>query len=265
MTQEQLQDVLGMIDDDLIESVDKLRQQRDSLATASSFRHFDTSNHAANLLHIRSLQKNILKWGGLAACICLLIGVRFFWLTGGSTTADSKRDFDNLFSKQENADAIQEEIPKTPQENTSPETLFQETSTDLSSPPELYLMAQNEQIPSHIGSYRWHWINSDDVTQSIEADSCHPLLLQDSLPVILTSGAYLTLQFCSTTIMPYELHVQCWSDRHWNDITAEAQTITPVNDTIPLQEGGYIYEITAKWNQGTVRYSFYAVYTPDPS
>ena len=86
MTHEQLQDALGMIDDDLIESVDKLRQERESSTMSDRIFHS---------FRKKIIQREIIKWGSLAASICLLVGVGFLWTVGGSKTAEEAANMDN--------------------------------------------------------------------------------------------------------------------------------------------------------------------------
>ena len=88
MTQEQLQDALGMIDDDLIESVDKLRQEREASSHSSPNYDFipdsirtltdpsNTSNGTFQGFRKKLVRREIVKWGSLAASVCLLVKSR---------------------------------------------------------------------------------------------------------------------------------------------------------------------------------------------
>lgn len=259
MTQEQIQDALGMIDDDLIESVDKLRQKRDS---HSVLKEVDFSQQDFLFFRKKIIRREIAKWGTLAASVCLLIGVGFLWTVGGNKTADLAGEADSLFSNQENASPM-EEYPlynehSVISDSTSPET----NGMVYPSPPQLFLATEEGLIPAMTGTYSWRCPGSDGTTMFVEADSYHPLQSQKFLPVIETRESFIQLQFDSSYVPPYDMSIQCWSDVHWDDIRAKGQSITAVDNKIPLFEGGYIYEITAKWSSGIVHYAFYARYTP---
>lgn len=274
MTQEQLQDALGMIDDDLIESVDKLRQERDSHAMS----HQLSSLQAFSSFRKKIIRREIFKWGSLAASICLLIGVGFLWTVGGNTTADYAPGADNQYSKQEDAEdilmedihmeAIQEAkpetIPETIPETTSP-TKPETAPESLSSPPDLYIVTESgESILAMTGTYSWRWTGNDGQTYGVEACSFHPLQSQEYLSLIQTTGSSLQLDFDTATHgVPYHISVQCWSDIYWDKIDMEGRSLTVTDDLISLQEGGTIYQVTAKWSSGTVYYAFYVNYTPE--
>ena len=56
--------------------------------------------------------------------------------------------------------------------------------------------------------------------------------------------------------------VRCWSDAHWSDPDAEAEPCALDGNTLQLKPGGYIYEVTARWDDsqgsgGTACYAFY--------
>ncbi len=263
MTQEQFQDALGMIDDDLIESVDKLRQERDfhsiseqpsSLQVFSSFRK-------------KILRREVIKWGSLAASLCLLVGIGFLWSVGGNSTADLAGEADNLFSMMEDAEDIHmEAVQEAKPETTSP-TKPETSSATLSSPPNLYILTkEGDSIRAMTGTYSWRWTDSNGQIHGVDADSPHPLQAQKYLPIIETTEPSLQLQFdISTHGEPYDRRIQCWSDEYWDMIDMEGQQLAITNDSISLLEGGYIYELTARWNHGTVHYAFYVFYTPNPS
>ena len=269
MTQEQLQDALGMINDDLIESVDKLRQQRDRSHAMDS-----SNNNILQGFRKKIIRREVLKWGSLAASICLLVGVGFLWKVGGNTTADLANEADIHYSKQENAEAILEDKKNGTQSPSSdkPFEVSPETSTttspetapaSISSPPDLYIVTEEADfVRAMRGTYSWHW-PTEEGTMMIEADSYHPLQSQKFLTLLETAGASVQLQF-DTSIHgePYAVSVQCWSDEYWDQISVDGLPLTVTDGQIPLQEGGTIYQVQAKWSSGVAYYAFYVYYTP---
>jgi len=266
MTQDQFQDALGMIDDDLIEAVDHLRQQRDSSHILSSDDPLQSSRKRES--SHKSLRRKIIRWGSLAAGICLLIGVRFLWFVGGKTTAESAPGLDHYYSKQDNAEAVIEDSKNGSSENISDTSLeiFPETSLPaVSSPPELFVLtAEGTSIQALSGTYSWRWADENGQLHVIKADALHPLESQEFLSLVETAGSSIQLQFdTSTHGVPYHISAQCWSDSYWDHIGVAGQPLTVYDDQIPLQEGGTIYEITAKWNSGVVHYAIYVKYIPE--
>lgn len=258
MTQEQLQDALGMIDDDLIETVDNLRQQRDDS---------DSSNNLFHNFRKKIIRLEAVKWGSVAAGICLLVGVGFLWSVGGNTTADMANESDNQYSKQENAEAVMDDskngaqslLPDKPFEN-SPET----APAAISSPPELYIVTEeNISLRAMKGTYSWSW-TTDKGRMFVESDSYHPLDSQKYLTPMKTAKPSVQLQFdTSTHGEPYAVSVRCWSDAYWNRTDVDGCPLSVTNGQISLQEGGTIYQVIAKWSSGTAYYAFYVYYTPE--
>ena len=270
-----LEDALGMIDDDLIESVDKLRKQRDASRIFSS--DLSTSNDPAffsgddpddltrktTSFTKKILRREIFKWSGIAACLCLFIGASFLWQTKGNETADLAIE-EILYSDNKNAPTDADASPDIldVQDNgsasTSPETI-PATGYVI---PSLYLNTSEVSIPAMAGTYSWSWEDVNGLICYTEADSIHPLEASDLLPRIHTNESSLHLQYDDIYGTPDHLSIQSWSEEYWNDTAARSTIFTLDGDTIPLLEGGYIYEITAAWERGTVRYVFYACYTP---
>ena len=66
-------------------------------------------------------------------------------------------------------------------------------------------------------------------------------------------------------VQPQEISVRCWSDLYWGKIDAEEENVTLSENTLKLKDGGYIYEVVAKWTgenlaaEGTVHYGFYVI------
>ena len=243
-----LEDAIGEIDDDLIQSVDQLRQLREDTTLIT--------------LPKKILRREVLKWGSLAACLCVFLGAGFLWTMGGSLAAKSEGMADCLYHEDANEAPLEMENLSDKKDNdlhaTSEETL-PAMGYIL---PSLSLSAEDMTISALVGTHSWSWTTSEGMIMHVEADSYHPLELQNSLPEIQTGENALTMAFENASTSPRNITIQCWHEDHWGDISANAATVTPNGNQIPLQEGGYIYEIIVTWSEGTVRYFFYANYTP---
>lgn len=94
------------------------------------------------------------------------------------------------------------------------------------------------------------------------ADAQHPLYCQDTLEPINVSGDYVKLAFEDD---PDSIEIRCWPDTAWNSNTAESEEVNCYGAAFDLKQGGYIYEITAKWDEnetshhGSVNYYAYIV------
>ena len=264
MTQEQLQDALGMIDDDLIESVDKLRLERESSTMPDRIFHS---------FRKKIIQREIIKWGSLAASICLLVGVGFLWTVGGSKTAEDAANIDNHYSKQDHLeDAYIEADQNIKPESafpttTKPETSPLETLPSDVTPPYPILSVSNKEASFNADFYQVYWFFTDAEGMSmwLTSESIHPLDREDRLVRLKTTLPLLTLQFHNAPGDPKDITVHYWGESCWNDHSAEFQTMTVEDGQIHLLEGGYIYEIVAQWgpDQGTMSYCFYADYSPE--
>ena len=264
MTQEQLQDALGMIDDDLIESVDKLRQERESSTMSDRIFHS---------FRKKIIQREIIKWGSVAASICLLVGIGFLWTVGGSKTAEDAANIDNHYSKQDHLEDTyieadqnikpESEVPTT----TRPETSPQETLPSGVTIPYPTLSVSNKETSFDADFHQIYWFFTDaeGMTMWITSESIHPLDREDRLVRLKTTLPLLTLQFHNAPGNPKDITVRYWDESCWNDHSAEFQTMTVEDGQIHLLEGGYIYEIVAQWgsDQGTMSYCFYADYSPE--
>jgi hypothetical protein len=264
VTQEQLQDALGMIDDDLIKSVDKLRQE-----TAPE----NISNHIFQGFRKNIVRRETIKWGSLAASVCLLVGVGFLWTVGGSKSADYAPNAGNHYSHQENLEDVYIEDnhyikPESASPTTTkPETSPQETLPSDVTPPYPILSVSNKEASFDADFYQVYWFFTDAEGMSmwVTSESIHPLDCKDCLVRLNTSLPFLNLHFKNAPRDPEHITVHYWDETCWNDHSAEFQTMTVENGQLSLVEGGYIYEIVAQWgsDQGTMSYCFYADYSPE--
>ena len=133
-------------------------------------------------------------------------------------------------------------------------------TASLEKPPALTVVSGQTAMDALPGTYSWKVKNADGTFTELRADSAHPLDCKDRLPLLETAETTATLRF------PEEpdsiVSVQCWSDEHWSDLTANSEAVTVDGSTMELKSGGYIYEIVAQWDTksgygGTAHYSVY--------
>ncbi|MGI6617979.1 MAG: hypothetical protein ACOX36_08080 [Saccharofermentanales bacterium] len=146
------------------------------------------------------------------------------------------------------------------------------TSDDIfEDAPALTVSTWNSSIEAMMGTTSWGYDKGDGTWSGVDIDCLHPLdsNTKEYMPVLqvaLTSNSAenpidAVLQF---SIAPDTITVCCWSDIYWGNTSAEGEPV-PVRDfTIALKDGGYIYEVFARWDssdkyEGTASYSFYAV------
>jgi hypothetical protein len=130
----------------------------------------------------------------------------------------------------------------------------------LEKPPALSVISGQTAVGALLGTYSWQRKNPDGTFTEIEADSLHPLDCKDALLPFETNEKTAILDFLEEP--DSILNVQCWSDEHWSDSTANSEAVAVHGNTIELKSGGYIYEIKAQWEAesgygGTAYYSVY--------
>lgn len=133
----------------------------------------------------------------------------------------------------------------------------------LKEPPVLNVLdSTSTGIEANEGTYTWSYDNGDGTQSGVCADSPHPLEWQKFLDPMTTSDDTVELSF---DVQPQEISVQCWSDAYWGDVNAKAEDVRLNGNTLELKDGGYIYEVVAKWTgenlaaEGTVYYGFYVI------
>ena len=135
------------------------------------------------------------------------------------------------------------------------------TSTE---PPELKVLDSTcLGIVANKGTYSWTYDNGDGTQTGVCADSSHPLEWQEFLVPMTTSADMVELYF---DVQPQEMSVRCWSDANWGKVNAKEENANLSGNKLELKDGGYIYEIVAKWTgenlaaEGTVYYGFYVIH-----
>lgn len=117
-------------------------------------------------------------------------------------------------------------------------------------------------IEANKGTYTWTYDNGDGTQTGVCADSSHPLEWQEFLIPMTTSDNTVELYF---DVQPQEISVWCWSDEYWGKVEAQEENVTLSENTLKLKDGGYIYEVVAKWTgenlaaEGTAYYGFYVI------
>ena len=117
-------------------------------------------------------------------------------------------------------------------------------------------------IVANKGTYSWMSDNGDGTWKGVEADSSHPLEWQEFLVPMTTLDDTVELFF---DVQPQEVSIRCWSDANWGKVNAKEENANLSSNKLELKDGGYIYEVVAKWTgenlaaEGTVHYGFYVI------
>lgn len=130
----------------------------------------------------------------------------------------------------------------------------------LKEPPALTAVCGDTAAGALLGTYSWQWQAPSGSWEGIASDSAHPLDCQEFLLPLETEEETAVLRFQAE---PGSItDVRCWSDAHWSDPGAETEPCAFDGSTLQLKPGGYIYEVTAQWDDsqgscGTAHYAFY--------
>lgn len=126
-------------------------------------------------------------------------------------------------------------------------------------PPAAKLLHGNGSSPLLTAGRNWMYPNGDGTMAAVIVDHAHPLFCKDSLDPIYVTGDYVKLTFEDD---PDSISIQCWPDSAWNSNTAESESVSSYGTAFDLKQGGYVYEITAKWNESEIEHfgsvSYYA-------
>ena len=130
-------------------------------------------------------------------------------------------------------------------------------------PPALKVLdSTSTGIEANKGTYTWSYDNGDGTQSGICADSSHPLEWQEFLIPMTTADRTVELYF---DVEPQDITIRCWSDAYWGKVDAEEENATLSGNRLELKDGGYIYEVVAKWTgenlaaEGTAYYGFYVI------
>lgn len=130
----------------------------------------------------------------------------------------------------------------------------------LDSPPWLAVVSEDTSVGAVTGTYSWENPQADGTIRSVEADSPHPLDCRDLLCPLDTTENTARLDFGHDP--DAILSVRRWSDALWGQTGAEPEDVPADGLTISLAPGGWVYEVTARWDDqgyggGTASYCFY--------
>lgn len=119
----------------------------------------------------------------------------------------------------------------------------------MKEPPELIVRSNDTEVVAVLGTYSWYYDNGDGTGTGIEADSgIPPLLVSDQeAPFKAKLGSEISLDF---GVEPIECDVYIW-DNDDKGRKVAVEDLAFLTD----QTGGIVYEIYAKWNQGTAHYA----------
>ncbi len=136
------------------------------------------------------------------------------------------------------------------------------TSTE---PPVLIIDDRSgNSIKANTGTYTWTYDNGDGTETGVCADSSHPLEWQEFMVPMTTTEDTIELKFA---VPPQEYSVRRWNESCWDDVNAISEGVETDGYEIDIKDGGYIYEVVAKWTgenlaaEGTVHYGFYVIKT----
>lgn len=126
-------------------------------------------------------------------------------------------------------------------------------------PPNLHIQTGDTSAQTLFGGCSWNWKAGEDCWIASCADSLHPLDCKELVTPIVTQDTAAMLVFAD---MPESLTVRRWNDRQWGNCDAEAETVAVNGQTLPLEKGGWVYEVTGNWDDngyyyGTASYCFY--------
>lgn len=130
----------------------------------------------------------------------------------------------------------------------------------LEEPPVLDVVSDETCCSVLPGSYSWQCENGDGTVTGGEADGPHPLDCEGQLPVLETTETTATLRFGQD---PDEVTACRWSRAHWGDTAAADETVSVRGNEMTLEAGGWIYEVSARWDTdrsgcgGVAYYAFY--------
>ena len=115
----------------------------------------------------------------------------------------------------------------------------------LTQPPELTLSTGKTQALLRSGSYSWEYPTKSGQRVAVVADSIHPLDAQLS-PVLGDEQGTLLWEGPSA---PESVSICCWPEESLGNVSAESTEVPWEGEGFSLKEGGWIYEISAQWEE----------------
>lgn len=118
---------------------------------------------------------------------------------------------------------------------------------DWREPPACTVESGGATVQAMRGGFSWTW-ETEEGMEALIADSAHPLNCQELLPPFHTGErtAVMTFELAPTEIV----YVQCWPDSCWGEPASSGEKLPVEDGVFSLKEGGWIYEIQARWDGG---------------
>jgi hypothetical protein len=136
---------------------------------------------------------------------------------------------------------------------------FQQQEVTFQSPPKLEILYDGGKFEAWKGTYSWFYDTGDGTIAAVMADGLHPLQLKKELELVSCGSNQIRLLFEAA---PDSFSVRCWPKSDFGNTDAVSERAQLWNNTLKLNQGGWIYEVTATWNgggtwHGTATYVFY--------
>lgn len=130
--------------------------------------------------------------------------------------------------------------------------------SEFKEPPKLEVVHDGGQFEAFHGGYTWSHATGDGTWTTICADALHPLQMKAHLQPVSCGNNQVRLVFEQD---PSTVSVRCWPDDQWENTDSQSEAADMWNRVLNLNQGGWIYEVTATWNEdnyyGTATYVFY--------
>ena len=133
-------------------------------------------------------------------------------------------------------------------------------SNAYTAPPGFRVICGDEEVRPYIGTYSWFYTKSFGRGTGIDVCGIHPLDRDPYFVHLTTTETTATLQFFED---PVNFSISCWSDEYLGNPGGALEENVVLNGyTFELKPGGYIYEVSARWDGGKeyggdASYNFY--------
>jgi hypothetical protein len=150
-------------------------------------------------------------------------------------------------------------------EFTLPAELAVPTLPVFQSPPRLTVADGETSHQASSAGYHWSCPQDNGTVSGTIAEAIHPLYCRDTLKKITVTGEKGKLAFLQN---PNKVTIRCWPDTAWERDDVPSQPVQVTNLEFDWQPGGWIYEVSATWQEtggsgyGTASYYFYGEAQP---
>lgn len=149
---------------------------------------------------------------------------------------------------------------KVTAEFTLPDELVVPTLPVFQSPPRMTVADGEMNWQVSASGYSWSCEQPDGTVAHTIADAMHPLYCRDTIDKISVTGTKGKLAFLQN---PNKVTIRCWPDTAWERDDIPAETVAVSGMEFEFKTGGWIYEVTATWQEtgnsayGEAHYYFY--------